>query len=292
MPTRRLVGSQLAVIRHELYIEFYVNATHHIFWLHSSDEIPGHDRPIPLDPKRQCSATCLPVFVHYRQQTLFFETDKATAANQWIPQNWPSCKRRRPPTGSVRLSFSAPSKLACGADTNIAGGKGTVRRKIVRKPKASNAQDDKKLQGALKKLNLQPIQGVEEVNMFREDGNVLHFSAPKGESLYPQGKTHSFDLRLVTVHAAVSANTFAIYGAGQVKELTELVPGILNQLGPDSLASLRKLAESYQAIQQGRQGAGPGAPDDDDEDVPDLVENFDVEEQKKEDKEDGLEELN
>jgi nascent polypeptide-associated complex subunit beta len=56
-----------------------------------------------------------------------------------------------------------------------------VRRKIVRKTKPSAAQDDKKLQGALKKLNVQPIPGVEEVNMFREDGNVLHFTAPKGE---------------------------------------------------------------------------------------------------------------
>lgn len=61
------------------------------------------------------------------------------------------------------------------------GGKGTVRRKIVRKAKPSAAHDDKKLQGALKKLNVQPIPGVEEVNMFREDGNVLHFTAPKGE---------------------------------------------------------------------------------------------------------------
>lgn len=59
-----------------------------------------------------------------------------------------------------------------------------------------------------------------------------------------------------------------------MKELTELVPGILNQLGPDSLASLRKLAESYQAIQQSQQR--PAAEeDDDDDDVPDLVENFD-----------------
>lgn len=64
------------------------------------------------------------------------------------------------------------------------GGKGTVRRKIVRKSKPSNTQDDKKLQGALKKLNVQPITGVEEVNMFREDGNVLHFSAPKGETFF------------------------------------------------------------------------------------------------------------
>ncbi|KAI0078350.1 NAC-domain-containing protein [Panus rudis PR-1116 ss-1] len=173
------------------------------------------------------------------------------------------------------------AKLQAQAASNRIGGKGTVRRKVVRKTKASNAQDDKKLQGALKKLNVQPIPGVEEVNMFREDGNVLHFSAPK-------------------VHAAVSANTFAIYGSGQVKELTELVPGILNQLGPDSLASLRKLAESYQAIQQSQQrppqGAVSGAGADDDDDVPDLVENFDqVEEngEKEEGKEkNDLEELN
>ena len=94
------------------------------------------------------------------------------------------------------------------------------------------------------------------------------------------------------MHAAVSANTFAVYGTGQVKELTELVPGILNQLGPDSLASLRKLAESYQAIQQNQhRPPNPGAADDDDDDVPDLVENFDSVEDKPEEKS-QLEELN
>jgi len=93
--------------------------------------------------------------------------------------------------------------------------------------------------------------------MFQEDGNVLHFTAPR-------------------VHAALPNNTLAVYGTGHVKELTELVPGILNQLGPDSLASLRKLAESYQAIQsQNANGKAPAVEDDDD-DVPDLVENFDA----------------
>ena len=82
-----------------------------------------------------------------------------------------------------------------------------------------------------------------------------------------------------------------MYGAGQVKELTELVPGILNQLGPDSLASLRKLAESYQAIQQHQKR--PSAGDDDDDDVPDLVENFDaVDLAEKPTEEANLEELN
>lgn len=74
------------------------------------------------------------------------------------------------------------------------------------------------------------------------------------------------------VHASVPSNTFAIYGNGEDKELTELVPGILNQLGPDSLASLRKLAESYQSLQK-KEGGGEDKKDEDDEDdIPDLVE--------------------
>jgi nascent polypeptide-associated complex subunit beta len=72
------------------------------------------------------------------------------------------------------------------------------------------------------------------------------------------------------VHASVPSNTFAIYGNGEDKELTELVPGILNQLGPDSLASLRKLAESYQAMQKKEAEAGEKKDEDDDE-IPDLV---------------------
>lgn len=57
------------------------------------------------------------------------------------------------------------------------------------------------------------------------------------------------------------------------------MPGILNQLGPDSLASLRRLAESYQSMQKkeggdkkegGAGGAGGGG--DDDDEIPDLVE--------------------
>ncbi|GJN67454.1 transcription factor BTF3a [Purpureocillium lilacinum] len=127
----------------------------------------------------------------------------------------------------------------------LRSGKGTPRRKVKRAPARSGA-DDKKLQQTLKKLNTQPIQAIEEVNMFKSDGNVIHFAAPK-------------------VHAAVPSNTFAIYGNGEDKELTELVPGILNQLGPDSLASLRKLAESYQNMQKGEKG-------EDDDEIPDLVE--------------------
>jgi nascent polypeptide-associated complex subunit beta len=59
------------------------------------------------------------------------------------------------------------------------GGKGTPRRKVKKVHKSSGA-DDKKLQSSLKKLNVQPIPAIEEVNMFKEDGQVIHFTAPKG----------------------------------------------------------------------------------------------------------------
>ena len=100
-------------------------------------------------------------------------------------------------------------------------------------------------------------------------------------------KKRKYNKRLISsrgkkklVHASVPSNTFAIYGAGEDKELTELVPGILNQLGPDSLASLRKLAESYQSLKKDGSGGGgeggnkKGEDDDDhdDDDIPDLVE--------------------
>jgi len=86
---------------------------------------------------------------------------------------------------------------------------------------------------------------------YLEECTVLHFRQPK-------------------VHVSAASNTYAIYGRGEEKELTELVPGILNQLGPDSLASLRKLAESYQ---QSAAGQAALAAEGDDE-VPDLVESF------------------
>lgn len=62
----------------------------------------------------------------------------------------------------------------------LCSGKGTPRRTVKRNPARTGAADDKKLLTALKKLNTQPIQAIEEVNMFKEDGNVIHFSAPQG----------------------------------------------------------------------------------------------------------------
>lgn len=55
------------------------------------------------------------------------------------------------------------------------------------------------------------------------------------------------------------------------------MPGILSQLGPEAMANLRKMAESFQAAAGSAGSLGPdGVPataeDDDDDEVPELVE--------------------
>ncbi|GAA5939140.1 Egd1p [Sporobolomyces koalae] len=154
------------------------------------------------------------------------------------------------------MSDFDPAKLAAlqarASKLSAGGARGPVRRKAIPK-NVQNAGDDKKVQTALKKLNVQPIGTVDEVNMFLDDSaNVIHFQNPR-------------------VHAATGSNTYAIYGQAQTRDLTELVPhGILNQLGPDALAQLKRLAEQIQAQQAA--GGNPAAGLEEGEGVPELVE--------------------
>jgi nascent polypeptide-associated complex subunit beta len=138
------------------------------------------------------------------------------------------------------------------------GGKGTQRRKkkVVHRTATT---DDKKLQSSLKKLSVNNIPGIEEVNMIKDDGSVIHFNNPK-------------------VQASLAANTFAVTGHAENKQITELLPGILNQLGAESLTHLKKLASNVTGgggAGSVLDGTGVEGDDDDDDDVPDLVENFD-----------------
>merc|ERR1719163_2241083 len=102
------------------------------------------------------------------------------------------------------------------------------------------------------------IPGIEEVNMIRDDGHVIHFNNPK-------------------VQASLAANTFAITGHAENKEITEMLPGILNQLGAESLTHLKRLASNVSGGQGmgGMEGAGGAMDEEEDDEVPDLVENFD-----------------
>ncbi|KAK2144982.1 hypothetical protein LSH36_713g01120 [Paralvinella palmiformis] len=58
-------------------------------------------------------------------------------------------------------------------------------------------------------------------------------------------------------------------------EITDLLPGILNQLGAESLTNLKKLATSVTAGVDSDNKPDAADIDEDDDDVPELVENFD-----------------
>merc|ERR1719516_238855 len=94
--------------------------------------------------------------------------------------------------------------------------------------------------------------------MIKDDGTVIHFNNPK-------------------VQASLAANTFAVTGHAENKQITEMLPGILNQLGAESLTHLKRLASNVSGGQGmgGMEGAGGAMDEEEDDGVPDLVENFD-----------------
>jgi len=148
-------------------------------------------------------------------------------------------------------------KLQSQAQQVRIGGKGSARRKkkVVHRTATT---DDKKLQSSLKKLGVNNIPGIEEVNMIKDDGSVIHFNNPK-------------------VQASLAANTFAISGHAETKQLTEMLPGIISQLGVENASGLRKLAQSVPIQESGaKMGVQADTIDEDDEDVPELVEDFDA----------------
>jgi NAC domain. len=130
------------------------------------------------------------------------------------------------------------------------GGKGSVRRKKKTTSRSSSAQSDAKLGVALKKLGATNIPGIEEVNFFKEDGQVIHFVNPR-------------------VQAAIQCNTYVISGPNETKPLQDLLPNIVSQLGMDNIAQLQNFAA---AAAGGAASGKAAAGDDDDDEVPDLVE--------------------
>merc|ERR1719498_2101977 len=58
------------------------------------------------------------------------------------------------------------------------GGKGSVRRKKKTVHKKTGASDQK-LNQTLRKLGTNGMPGIEEVNMFHQDGTITHFQQPK-----------------------------------------------------------------------------------------------------------------
>lgn len=103
-------------------------------------------------------------------------------------------------SGAPKITKEMLEKRAAAIRT---GGKGTVRRTT----KAHHRQtpgDDKKVQGTLKRLGVQPIGEVEEVQMMRADGTVSVFKNPK-------------------VQASMQTQCFVVSGAYETKTSEEAI---------------------------------------------------------------------
>jgi len=140
------------------------------------------------------------------------------------------------------------------------GGKGSVRRKKKGASRNSSAQGDAKLNSALKKLNITQIPGIEQVNLFRDDGQVVHFSNPK-------------------VQASIQANTYIVSGSSAVKSIQELFPDIIQQLGQENVEQMRQ-AMAQMAPGMGGMPAEKADEDDEEDEIPELVDNFEEESNK------------
>lgn len=112
------------------------------------------------------------------------------------------------------------------------GGKGTPRRKkkVIHQTPGT---DDKKLQSVLKKLAVNQIPGIEEVNMIKNDGTVIHFNNPKAQ-------------------ASLAANTFAITGHSEQKEVSLIFflccLTAHNSIHPNAMCAVNYLVIFYTCI--------------------------------------------
>ena len=89
-------------------------------------------------------------------------------------------------------------------------------RKRRRKKKAvhkSVSNDDKRLQSVIKKMGMNAIPGIQEVNIFHTD-TVTHFVSPKGRVFL---STQVLCFNKLTVQAAVHANAYVVSGHSETK---------------------------------------------------------------------------
>jgi len=119
-------------------------------------------------------------------------------------------------------------KLRKNANQVRTGGKHTVRRKkkVVRK---NASVDDKKLQATLKKLGCNALPGIEEVTLFKNDGNVIQFKNPK-------------------VSFSMQMNVFAVTGTHEERPL--LPKDIAEKLG--AMRNLREKDDEIPDLEDGK----------------------------------------
>lgn len=135
-------------------------------------------------------------------------------------------------------------------DNSRTGGKGTQRRKKKTVHK-NQLTDDKKLKTVIKKYNFHPLNDISEVNMFKDDGTIMNFKSPE-------------------VLASIPSNTVVVMGKSETKSVKDLLPDIIQHLGPKQFETLKEIMKGMK--KPGKEGDSiKEAANEEDDEVPNLV---------------------
>ena len=136
------------------------------------------------------------------------------------------------------------------------GGKGTQRRKKEAKVRGNKVEADKKIQAIAKKSGARKLGEVSEINIFKDDNNVVHIKKP-------------------TLEYSFKEKVSFVSGVAETKTIKELLPGIIKQLGPKQFTLMKEFAETLKAKDKTKE----------EKEAPELVEDFEsVAKENKEDK--------
>ena len=154
--------------------------------------------------------------------------------------------------------LEARKALAAKFGNTQIGGKGTQKRKKEAKHRGTKVEADKKIQALSKKAGARKINEVSEINIFKDDNNVIHLKKPS--------LGYSFKEKVSFVS-----------GTSETKNIKDLLPDIIKQLGPKQFGFVKEYAETLKEKDKKK--------DEKIDEAPELVEDFEeVSKEKKEEK--------
>ncbi len=142
--------------------------------------------------------------------------------------------------------LEARKKLAEKFGNTQIGGKGTQRRKHEAKKRGNKVETDKKIEAIAKKSQAKKLNEISEINIFKDDNTVIHFKKP-------------------TLEYSFKEKVSFVSGLHETKNIKELLPAIIKQLGPKQFEFMKEYAETLKTKDK---------KDDKDEQAPELVEDF------------------
>ena len=142
--------------------------------------------------------------------------------------------------------LEARKKLAEKFGNTQIGGKGTQRRKHEAKKRGNKVETDKKIESIAKKAQAKKLNEISEINIFKDDNTVIHFKKP-------------------TLEYSFKEKVSFVSGLHETKNIKELIPAIIKQLGPKQFEFMKEYAETLK---------NKDKKDEKNDQAPELVEDF------------------